>query len=110
MRQGDWLLTDRTVFNPPRLGAAARGAMGPFGGPTIAPSEVSVALKVCVEPHPLYARRADDLVVVRNITLAEAVCGCEFALPHPSRKQVAVALRAGQIRQPGHVHTMRGRE
>jgi DnaJ-class molecular chaperone len=69
-----------------------------------------IAFKVCVEDHVMYARVHDDLVVVKRLTLAEALTGCTMLLPHPSRRQLRVSTPVGLVVTPGQRFTVEGGE
>jgi hypothetical protein len=125
MRTGDVILSDKTSWcanpqgTPPYMGgyapaARARGRGGAGAGADAAPEiegvDLRIALKVCVEDHVMYARVHDDLVVVKRLTLAEALTGCTMLLPHPSRRQLRVSTPVGMVVTPGQRLTVKGGE
>jgi hypothetical protein len=92
----------------------ARGRGGAGAGADAAPEiegvDLRIAFKVCVEDHVMYARVHDDLVVVKRLTLAEALTGCTMLLPHPSRRQLRVSTPVGLVVTPGQRFTVEGGE
>jgi len=99
MRNGDVILSDKTSWCASADGEADAAMPGGGGGGRMPAKAVSrrhgeeveareeapvamegvnlrIAFKVCVEDHVMYARVHDDLVVVKRLTLAEALTGC----------------------------------
>jgi molecular chaperone DnaJ len=75
------------------------GEMGESGGP---PGNLYVVLEV--EPHPVFERRADDIVVELNINVAQAALGAKVKVPTLNGEQ-EISIPAGA--QSGDVVRLR---
>ena len=42
------------------------------------------------EPHPIFQRKGNDLLIKRKISLIDALCGFEFLIEHPEGKYINV--------------------
>jgi len=107
MRTGDSIISDKTTYTPPRmqtlLGMRIGGGMfaaPPAGGAAEPADDLHLVFRIVVERHPLYARVQDDLVVVKRVTLEEALCGVVMLLPHPCKRQIRVEVPVGHSIQP----------
>lgn len=68
-------------------------------------------------PHPEFTQRGLDLVISREITLKEALCGCVIRFTHPSGKCIcidntdnAAILSPGKVKKIGGLGFRRGTE
>jgi molecular chaperone DnaJ len=97
-----------TINLPPGLADGARirlqgkGHAGPNGGD---PGDLYITVQV--QPHPLFARRGDDLFVIVPIGIHEAALGAKIEVPSldgPARLRVPPGTQSGQrfrIRERG---------
>lgn len=69
---------------------AGRGGPGMAGGPA-----GDVLVHVHVEPHDLYRRRGDDVLLTVPITWSEAVLGTKLRLPLPDGDTTTIKIPAG---------------
>jgi molecular chaperone DnaJ len=73
---------ERTVTIPPgvddgtQIRVSGEGEMGVQGGP---PGNLYVVL--AVEPHPVFQRRGDDILVEMNVNVAQAALGADVTVP-----------------------------
>ena len=72
-----------------RIRLAGKGAPGERGGPN-----GDLFVHVHVTPHPVFARKADNITVTVPVTFVEAAIGVDIAVPTP-RGQVTVKIPAG---------------
>jgi molecular chaperone DnaJ len=72
-----------------RIRLAGKGAPGERGGPN-----GDLFVHVHVTPHPVFARKADNITVTVPVTFVEAALGAEIPVPTP-RGQVTVKIPAG---------------
>ena len=59
---------------------------------------------ICVveeDPHPVFQRNRDDLIMKKKITLLEALTGFSFELPFLNGKRVVISGLEGQVIKPG---------
>ncbi len=73
-----------------KLRMAGKGAPSPMGGPS-----GDLYLLIRVEPHPLFQRDGNDLVVDKVIRFSEAVLGVEIEVPTLDGKNLRVKVPAG---------------
>lgn len=53
-----------------------------------------------LKEHPKFKRKQDDLYVERTISLAEALCGFQFALTHLDGRQLLIKTNPGEVIKP----------
>jgi molecular chaperone DnaJ len=85
-----------------RIRLQGRGGPGRQGG---APGDLFV--KVRVGPHPLFGRTGKDLTLTVPVTFAEAVLGCDLAVPTLAGEPVKMRVPAGT--PSGKVFRLRGK-
>jgi curved DNA-binding protein len=97
-----------TVKIPPgistgkRLRIGGKGQQGAWGGPA-----GDLLIRVMVAPHPVFARKGDDLLISREITLGQAVLGTQIEIPALDEKTLSFKVPPGtqshtQMRIKGH--------
>jgi molecular chaperone DnaJ len=84
-----------------RIRLAGEGEMGELGGP---PGNLYVALDV--EPHPIFQRRHDDILVELRVNVAQATLGAEVQVPTLDGEE-KITIPAGT--QSGTVLRLRNR-
>jgi molecular chaperone DnaJ len=89
------------VDNGMRLRMSGHGDAGEGGGP---PGDLYVYLNV--EPHEVYQRDGDDVILELPITFVEAALGCKKELPTPRKGVARVTIPEGT--QTGKVFRIRG--
>ena len=89
------------VVDGQRIRIAGKGGPGAQGG---APGDL--LLRVRVQPHPTFQREGDDLRVVVDIPVPDAVLGAEVYVP--TLKGKALALRIPKETQGGKVFRLAG--
>lgn len=85
-----------------RIRIAGKGEAGLNGGPS---GDLFVTVKV--EPHPLFERRDDNLVLRAPITFAEAAAGARITVPTLDGDPVTLKVPAGT--ESGRTFRVRGR-
>jgi curved DNA-binding protein len=73
-----------------KLRVAGKGSPSPMGGP---PGDLYLLIRV--EPHPVFQRDGNDLIVDRVIQFTEAVLGAEIDVPTLDGKYLRVKVPAG---------------
>ncbi|OIP45016.1 MAG: integrase [Deltaproteobacteria bacterium CG_4_10_14_3_um_filter_60_8] len=73
-----------------KLRVAGKGSPSPMGGP---PGDLYLLIRV--EPHPVFQRDGNDLLVDRVIHFSEAVLGAEIDVPTLDGKHLRVKVPAG---------------
>jgi DnaJ family protein A protein 2 len=53
------------------------------------------------KPHAVFKRDGNDLFLEREIPLADALCGVQFALTHLDKRRLRIASAAGEVIAPG---------
>ena len=90
------------IENGKKLRLSGKGAPSPMAGP---PGDLLLLIKV--QPHPLFSREGDNLVVEKDIPLSGALLGAEVAVPTLEGRQLKVKVPAGskagsRLRLKGH--------
>lgn len=85
-----------------RLRMSGHGDAGEGGGP---PGDLYVYLNV--EPHEVYQRDGDDVLIELPITFVEAALGCKKELPTPLSEVTRITIPEGT--QTGKVFRVRGK-
>lgn len=85
-----------------KLRITGKGSPSPVGGP---PGDLY--LKVKVQPHPVFSRDGNDLIIEKHIPFSAAVLGAEISVPTLEGKQLKVKVPAGfqpnaKLRLKGH--------
>ena len=73
-----------------RIRLKGKGATGERGGPN-----GDLLVGITIAKHPVFARKADNIVVTVPITLAEAALGGDIPVPVPRGGSVTVKIPAG---------------
>lgn len=63
------------------------------------PGDVIIILEQ--EEHPVFTRQGDDLVMTKDLTLVEALCGFQFSIQHLDERVLLVSSEPGQVIKPG---------
>ncbi|KAK9837066.1 hypothetical protein WJX81_000009 [Elliptochloris bilobata] len=74
-----------------------RGEAG-CSDPNVQPGDVVFVLEQ--RPHKLFKRVGNDLVMEKDITLAEALCGCSFDVVHLDNRVLQVVHPGGEVIKP----------
>lgn len=69
---------------------AGKGEAGKKGGK---PGDLFIQIKI--KPHPVFQRRGDDLIILKDIALTQAVLGDKIKIPTLEGKQVFLDIPAG---------------
>ncbi len=59
-----------------------------------------VAVEVSVSPHATVQRRGDNLLVEKDISLLESLCGCNFTFTHFDGRVLQVRSDRGEVIGP----------
>lgn len=90
------------VDNGMRLRLGGYGDAGPSGGPT-----GDLYVYINVEPHPVFQRDGDDVIVELPLSFTEAALGAKKEIPSPHGGSVRVDIPEGT--QPDKVLRIRGK-
>jgi len=90
------------IDNNMRLRMGGQGDVGPGGGPA-----GDLYVHITVEPHPLFQRDGDDVVVELPLTMTEAALGCKKELLLPRRGSARIDIPEGT--QPEKVFRIKGK-
>ena len=90
------------VADAQRIRLKGRGGPGQNGGP---PGDLYVVVRVA--PHPLFARKQNDLTITVPITFPEAALGADIAVPTLDGTTVTVRIPAGT--RSGRTFRVKGR-
>jgi len=69
--------------------------------PNVIPGDVIILLTQ--EPHKIFTREGADLVMEKEITLFEALCGFSFTITHLDGRVLLVKSKSGQVIKPGSI-------
>lgn len=50
------------------------------------------------QEHPVFRRKGADLVIEKNLTLVESLCGFDFSITHMDKRSLRVKSNPGQVR------------
>ncbi|NXS53247.1 DNJA1 protein, partial [Brachypteracias leptosomus] len=67
--------------------------------PGLEPGDIIIVLEQ--KEHPVFRRRGDDLVVRREISLADALCGCRQLLRTLDNRTLLISSQPGDVIRPG---------
>jgi DnaJ family protein A protein 2 len=67
-----------------------------------------VVFVVVIKDHPSFKRDADDLILVKDIPLIDALTGASFAVRHLDGRTLRVRGKPGDVIQPGAVKMVPG--
>ncbi len=90
------------IDNGMRLRIAGQGDAGPAGGP---PGDLYVYINV--EPHPVFHRDGDDVIIELPVSFTEAALGTKKEIPSPHSGSFSIDIPEGT--QPDKVLRVRGR-
>ncbi|CAH2231406.1 dnaJ homolog subfamily A member 2-like [Pararge aegeria] len=74
--------------------------------PDTDPGDVIIVLQQ--KPHELFKRTGDDLLMEREITLTEALCGFEFVVKHLDGRDLLIRHSPGEVIKPGDLKGIQG--
>lgn len=74
--------------------------------PDTQPGDVIIVLQQ--KPHDVFKRTGDDLLMEREITLTEALCGFEFVVKHLDGRDLLVRHLPGEVIKPGDLKGIQG--
>ncbi|XP_023954720.2 dnaJ homolog subfamily A member 2 [Bicyclus anynana] len=74
--------------------------------PDTQPGDVIIVLQQ--KPHELFKRTGDDLLMEREITLTEALCGFEFVVKHLDGRDLLIRHSPGEVIKPGDLKGIQG--
>ncbi len=85
-----------------KLRLAGKGASSPYGGP---PGDLFLIIKE--QPHPVFSRDGNDLIVENHISVSQACLGAEVSVMSLEGKELKVKFPAGvqsqsKLRLKGH--------
>lgn len=55
-----------------------------------------------MQEHSVFRRKGADLVIEKNLTLVESLCGFDFSITHMDKRTLRVRSNPGQVRLPTH--------
>lgn len=90
------------IDNGMRLRMSGHGDAGPGGGPS-----GDLYVYINVEPHPVFHRDGDDVIVELPLSFAEAALGADKEIPSPHGGSIQLAIPEGT--QPDKVLRVRGK-
>ena len=50
-----------------------------------------------LQEHPVFRRKGADLVIEKNLTLIESLCGFDFSITHMDKRTLRVKSNPGQV-------------
>ena len=60
------------------------------------------------QDHPLFQRKGADLVIEKEISLKDALCGTRFAIKHLDDRSIIVKTQPGQVIKPNSIKFIAG--
>jgi DnaJ family protein A protein 2 len=72
--------------------------------PGVIPGDVVIEIQE--QPHPIFKREKDDLVLEQQITLLEALTGYQFVIRHLDNRNLLVKSSSNEIIRPGEVKVL----
>lgn len=51
-----------------------------------------------LQEHPVFRRKGADLVIEKNLTLVESLCGFDFSITHMDNRSLRVKSNPGQVK------------
>ncbi|CAF4758540.1 unnamed protein product [Pieris macdunnoughi] len=74
--------------------------------PDVEPGDVIIVLQQ--KAHDVFQRNSDDLIIRRDISLTEALCGFEFVVKHLDGRDLLIRHAAGEVIKPGDLKGIKG--
>lgn len=74
--------------------------------PNMEPGDVIIVLQQ--KTHDIFQRVEDDLIMNREITLTEALCGFQFVVKHLDGRELLVKQNPGEVVKPGDLKAIQG--
>jgi len=68
-----------------------------------------VNIRIVAKPHKTFQRLGDDLMMVKKISLEEALCGFEFKTQFLDGEDLTVRSKPGQVMKPGDIVKVEGK-
>ena len=70
-----------------------------YSDPTALPGDIVFTIEQ--KEHAMFTRKMNDLFYEKEITLAEALCGCKFTIPHLDGRHLLIETKPGEVIKPG---------
>jgi len=72
--------------------------------PGMEPGDVVIIVQE--QPHQTFKRKGADLLLEKEITLAEALTGVDFVLTHLDGKKIRIKNKPGEVIKPDDIKTV----
>lgn len=66
--------------------------------PNMEPGDINFIIQE--KEHDLFKRKGADLLITKTLSLNEALCGFEWAVPHLDEREIVVKSRPGEVIRP----------
>lgn len=66
--------------------------------PNVEPGDILFILQE--KDHPVFKRKGTDLLITKELTLVEALCGYEFVVEHLDGRKILIKSKPGEIVRP----------
>ena len=76
--------------------------------PDVMSGDVVIVLRERNSKHPQFKRKGTDLIVVKKITLREALCGFKFPIKHMDDRDIVIQSQEGEVIKPGDLKSVVG--
>ncbi|CAM9112162.1 unnamed protein product [Pylaiella littoralis] len=105
------VVTERKVLEVHITKGMRNGSKITFHGeadeaPGVSPGDIIFVVEE--KEHPVFRRKGADLVMEKELTLAEALCGFDFSITHMDKRSLRVTSNAGQVTKHDDVFMIDG--
>lgn len=66
--------------------------------PNMEPGDINFIVQE--KEHELFKRKGADLLITKTLSLNEALCGFEWAVPHLDKREIVIKSRPGEVIRP----------
>ena len=60
------------------------------------------------KPHPVFTRKGRDLLITKEISFAESLCGCSFEVETLDKRHLLIQTEEGDVIKPGDIRVVVG--
>eukprot|EP00904_Undaria_pinnatifida_P001334 jgi/Undpi1/11200/HiC_scaffold_30.g13498.m1 len=105
------VVTERKVLEVHITKGMRNGQKITFGGeadeaPGVIPGDIIFIVEE--KEHPVFRRKGADLVIEKNLTLVESLCGFDFSITHMDKRSLRVKSNPGQVTKHDDVFMLDG--
>lgn len=66
--------------------------------PKTEPGDINFVIQQ--KDHPLFKRKGNDLLVMKNVSLNQALCGFKWEITHLDKRKILISTKSGEVIKP----------